>query len=277
MTDLKSEIEALLERLKAIDNVLKTLIVNQNTTIHADNYKVWIEKVNLAKGLENVLPVISIRGAAEKTLAGLVSSLQGREFESLTSAVTYGGASVPVSDARILALDAYLAGCWSLYDRLANIIGRVIGSESIRHNPLGRGNPKLVETFLAVKQGIDVLGVKDVIAKSYGNQIRYSYLMRNCYMHEGGMIQETPILGGTTVGEAFIISEQIAEKLNTELESLCKMQNTAIARAGDIVEQLKECHAGLDAMFISLLHFMMGTLFVEIEAFAEIDGFRIEE
>ena len=266
MTDLKSEIEALLERLQAIERGIQNVRDKQNNTMRDKIYASWHTTIHFATtGLQNTLSLFTVRDAAEKALLGLASSLQQYRCHPLPPIGTYGGVSVSVSDSRILAMDAYLAVCWALYDRLSNIIGSGMANKKIRS--------KLVETFL----DNDILGIKDILVSLCGEEICFSYFLRNCYMHEGGMIDNTPILGGSTWTDAFEITDSVAAKLNQEIGRRHKISDVTIAEQGDIIPQLQGCHARIDEMFIYLLHFMEGTLLVKIGVFAEIDGFRMEE
>lgn len=277
MSDLEKEVQSTMTRLKNAENMLQTTSINLSNVINQDNYATWIEKTQYAKQLELTLPLFALRQHSEKGLMDLLLLCQSRERETVSSIVPYCGVSMPMASARELSIDSYLVAYWSVYDRLSNIIGRVVGNASIRRNPLGKLNPKLVETFLAEKNGIDVLGMRELIFKSYGYEIGFSYLIRNCYFHEGGMISDLPILSGLSFGDAFMLSDTVAEKLNNEISSRYKIPNVVIVKPDSLVRQLKDCHSKMDNLFVSLLRFMTGTLLVEIESFAAIDGFPISE
>lgn len=266
MTKLKAEIASLQGALYRIEREVQRVRTNPNNAINDDIYKSWLETIRFATiGLQGTLPILAARDAAEKTLLGLAENLKSRDGGGLSSGVMWCGVHIPVPDARILAMDAYLAVCWALNDRLSNIIGRVIGNKKNRDNQTSH---KLVEAF----QRQDILGVSGILSNLYGEEIGFSYLLRNCYMHEGGMIDNTPILGGSTGCDAFEVTGPIAEKLNGEIG---KRPNATIAKQGNLIAQLQKCHERLDEMFVSLLRLMRGTLIVEIEAFADIDGFQI--
>lgn len=275
MSDLEKEVLSTITRLKAAENEIQKTSVNLCNVIDRDNYATWIEKTQYAKQFELTLPLFAVRQFSEKGLMDLLSLCKSRGREMVSAVVPYCGVSMPMSSARVLSIDSYLVAYWSVYDRLSNIIGRVVGNESIRKNPLGKSNPKLVETFLVEKNGIDVLGTKDLIFKSYGCEVGLSYLIRNCYVHDGGMIDDLPILSGLSFNDAFMISETVAEKLNDEITKRYKVPNAAIVQPGGLVEQLQGCHSKIENLFISLLRFMTGTLLVEIESFAAIDGFSL--
>ena len=276
MCDLESVVRSSIEQVRGIKKLLEGIILNPNIVINIDNYNTWIEKTDLIGQLENTLPLFPIRDAACKELCEISLRIKFGEFNPATSTVSYGGIEVSVSVARILAMTTHLASYWSLYDCLINIIGRVLGCESIRKNPMGRRNPKLMETFLLdEKSGIDPLGLRDILLKSYCNYIGFSYLLRNCYVHEGGMVNCQPILSASIVDDAFSVDDDVAEKLNKEITARYKIPNVTIAKKGNLIKQLQDCHAKLDDMFISLLRFMTGTLAIEIEAFATNDGFKL--
>lgn len=275
MCDLERVVRFSIQQIQGVGNSLKGLILNTNNVINSANYQTWIEKSNFVERLDNTLPLFPIRDIACKGLGNISLCIKSGAFNPATSTVDYGGVDVPVSVARMLAMTTYLASYWSLYDCLINIIGRVVGCESIRKNPMGKRNPKLVETFLLEeKSGIDPLGIRDILLKSYSNYIGFSYLLRNCYVHEGGMVNGTKILSSGITDEAFSVDDDVAEKLNQEIATRYKIPNVTIVKRGDLVKQLQDCHAKLDDMYISLLRFMTGTLLIEIEAFATNDGFK---
>lgn len=276
MCDLENVVRSSIEQVRGIKKLLEGIILSSNIVINIDNYNTWIEKTDLIGQLENTLPLFPIRDAACKELCEMSFRIKSGEFNPATSTVSYGGIEISVSAARILAMTTHLASYWSLYDCLTNIIGRVLGCESIRKNPMGRRNPKLMEAFLLdEKSGIDPLGLRDILLKSYCNYIGFSYLLRNCYVHEGGMVNCQSILSTGIVDDAFFVDDDVAEKLNKEITARYKIPNVTIVKEGNLIKQLQDCNAKLDDMFISLLRFMTGTLAVEIEAFATNDGFKL--
>ena len=240
MSDLESVVRSSIEQVRGIKKLLEGIILNPNLVINIDNYNTWIEKTDLIGQLENTLPLFPIRDAACKELCEISLRIKFGEFNPATSTVSYGGIEVSVSVARILAMTTHLASYWSLYDCLINIIGRVVGCESIRKNPTGRRNPKLMETFLLdEKSGIDSLGLRDVLLKSYSNYIGFSYLLRNCYVHEGGMVNCLPILSAGIVDDAFYVDDDVAEKLNQEIADRYKIPNVTIVKKGILSNNYK--------------------------------------
>ncbi len=268
MNNLEAQVNSTLKCKYDIDGKLNQLNIQGHALSRSDVFRTWLEKSRIIGTLKNTLPLFAVRDAAEKSLLHLVSNFISRELSSMDETVLYNGIEVHAMTARILAMDTYLSINWALYDCLSNVIGRIIGNESFRNNPLGKSNPKLVETFLAQKQGIDVLGIKEFLLDIFSYQIGFSYLMRNCYVHAGGMVNDVPILSGVTFGDAFTITASIAEKLNHEISERYKLPNAAIVKEGDAVTQLQECHSRLDQMFVAMLRFMIGTFSVEIEAFS---------
>lgn len=272
MNNLEQEVRAAIKGLQDVARQVQHLAGRENIIIARESYSAWLEKTQQVKNLEDSLPCFAVRQAARNVLLGLASQVQLLDYQPLTSTARYCDIDVPIAVARVLAMDSYLASHWALYDRLSNAIGRVIGNKTIRGDQQGKSNPKLIETFLAKKNGIDVLGERDILVDSYGSQIGFSYLVRNCYVHEGGMIGTSPILSGETFGEAFSISEEVAKKLNEAIANRYQISNVAIVSPGDLVGQLEACHGALDTMFVSLLRFIVGTLRVEVTSFAEVDA-----
>lgn len=281
MTNLEEEVRSAIMQIQEIDRVVKIQMANSGNVISDLNYRAWTEKIELVERLENVLPLFPVRDNADKGLVYISSCIQREDYNPKTE-TTYGGTTVPIKVARMLAMNTYLSAYWSLYDCLTNIIGRVVGPESIRTSHLGRMNPKLVGTFLSdgtqkgkEKPRIEVLGLRGILLESYGNYIGFSYLLRNCSIHEGGMVDALPILSDEMSKGCFVVQDSVAEKLNQEISDRYHIPNVTIVKPGDLDKQLRDCHSILDKMFVSLLRFMTGTLAVEIEAFAAIDGFKL--
>lgn len=282
MNNLEEEVRSVIMRIRDIDRSVKIQMVNPDNVISTLNYRAWAEKIELVERLENVLPLFPVRDNADKGLVDISLCVQREDYNPTTATITYGGVAVPIGIARLLAINTYLSAYWSLYDCLTNIIGRVLGPDSIRTSHLGRMNPKLVGTFLSdetqkgkEKPRLEVLGLRGILMESFGNYIGLSYLLRNCYIHEGGMVDALPILSDEMSNGCFVVQDSVAEKLNQEISNRYNISNVTIVKPGDLDKQLRDCHSILDKMFVSLLRFMMGTLAVEIESFAEIDGFKL--
>lgn len=282
MNTLEEEVNSAITRIWDIDRIVKNQMANSGNVISDGNYKTWTKKIELVEQLENVLPLFPVRDNAAKGLVYISSYVQREDYNPKTETITYGGTTVPIKVARMLAMNTYLSAYWSLYDCLTNIIGRVVGPDSIRTSHLGRMNPKLVGTFLSdetqkgkEKPRIEVLGLRGILRESYGNYIGFSYLLRNCYIHEGGMVDALPILSDEMSKECFVVQDSVAEKLNQEISDRYQIPNVTIVKPGDLGKQLRDCHSRLDKMFVSLLRFMTGTLAVEIESFAAIDGLKL--
>ncbi len=183
---------------------------------------------------------------------------------------------------RTLAVTTYLTTTWSLYDKLSNVIGRLLSGDNALKNPLSKENPKLIGTFIGYqsqkndkqnenKKIIHTIGINNIVSDCFGEYICLSYSLRNCFVHEGGTIGKTPIFTGEQLDGVFDISESVAIELNNEIESLYSIKSPTIAKAGNLIELLDQCHYEINKCFIALLMFAIGAFRIQVGAFLSIN------
>ncbi|MGL6227089.1 MAG: hypothetical protein ACRC10_10760 [Thermoguttaceae bacterium] len=194
---------------------------------------------------------------------------------------------------RHYALVEYNAVAWSIYDRLADICGRLVAICTI--SPRSQKNPKLVEHIM--KEGKEnVVGVtlQHQILNAYGWPIKVSYTIRNWLVHEGF---ERSNANGTNVklfdNAPFDISESAKELITTEAteagvqQSFCCLgDNTDSSDKGDptdsdkkddltwkngnLIEILQTYHEEIDTMFTALLKWSTASFVAQIDAFQRL-------
>ena len=177
---------------------------------------------------------------------------------------------MPIFAARLLSIDSYLASTWSIYDRLSNVLGRLMGDAKVVDNTIAAQNPKLVEDPIGqVKGCYQGFGTSELLSKLYGEPISSSYFLRNSFMHDGGMMGNVPILSGSSAAACFELSKENAEKMNGVVaKRLCGSEFGSFKfKGGDFIVQLKACHDDLDKMFVSLLEFVVGSFCAQVSLF----------
>lgn len=274
MSDLRTILDNTSQELTKVGRKVGICSARGNANVlPQDVYDVWRSYANFDIVLRQTISVLDCRDYAWKELKLLADTALAGLGKPIDDEVRFGGVQMPLSVARVLAIDSYLTSTWSVYDRLSNVLGRIIGNEGTRENPLGKSNPKLMEDFIGVKRSLDCFGLQTVLGKTYRQLIGFSYLMRNGFVHEGGDVDKVHILSGQTFGDAFKLDAATADQLNRAIENRYKMPNVTIIQQGDLCLQLQVCHQKLDNMFGSLLEFVIGSLMLEIEAFATVDGY----
>ena len=115
-------------------------------------------------------------------------------------------------------------------------------------------------------------GLNNLLNYVFAENVYFSYRLRNAYLHDGGMINTLPILAGLSMGEAFYVSQDIADAINEDIGNRIKSENVIIARAGDLVEQLMLCSDVIDRMFVALLRYSCNAFRGQVTAFSECVG-----
>lgn len=239
---------------------------------HAEWQKIkdiWSAKAELCADLKETEILFGCRGAAMRCLENLRDNMLKVGSEPLSVMVDFGAVKMPAYAARLLAIDSYLAITWSIYDRLSNVLGRLMGGCEIVRNLNPAQNPKLVESFIAEKakgyyQGF---GVNELLLKLYDESIYASYFLRNSFVHDGGMMDNVPILTGTSAATCFVLSEEKAGTLNDRVAKRTGRQSSDIFKAVDLISQMKNCHNDLDEMFASLVEFVIGSFCTQVSSF----------
>ena len=141
MGDIEQQIKVSAESLRKALTGLPTSL----SALPQECYNLWNQH---APSVEYLVSTLKLFPAREKTLEMI------NELVSKVPQLTNMLSNNDVIDDRIknfvtdrhLAFVAYVAITWSIYDRLANVCGRLASTTEFPANP--RQNPKLVENFL---------------------------------------------------------------------------------------------------------------------------------
>lgn len=175
-----------------------------------------------------------------------------------------------------LAVTTYLTITWSLYDKLSNVIGRLLGGDDALKNLLSKENPKLIGSFIGYQKNdrqnenkkiISTIGINNIVSTCFGEKICLSYLLRNCFVHEGGVIEKEQIFTEKTDDNIFNIGETVARKLNEGIAQAYAIKNSTIAKSGNLISQLEQYHHEIDKCFVGLLKFTIGSFRIQVEEF----------
>lgn len=276
MSDLKAEIDTGATRLQSMLPQLAVAASGQ-TAIPTSCYTMWQKRAELHVSLKATQDLLPMREHAW----ALVSSVLNDEnvVDRTTNSVRFGGLVVPFATARHLTLAAYLTSTWSIYDRLSNISGRLVGHESIGNNPLATSNPKLIEHFMREnKERYKQHGfsLACLLPPAYGWPASVSYTIRNWLIHEGLEVDGVALFRGNTLSDAFEFSDPAI----TRIEERCKangIQHSQCCLSADpdhpwydktILTVLEKCHSEVDRMFCSLLGWSVDSLARQVETFA---------
>ena len=234
---------------------------------------IWETRQKLFEVLERTTPLFHARETAWGEIRNLSYPSHTTEKEIPSQENIFDSKS-PVDDfiiQRHLRFVAYMTTTWSIYDRLANVCGRLTTGDSDLANHV-KQNPKLYEHFLEEKQKFG-FGVQDTISKMYAWPIAVSYQIRNWFVHEGFDRENTPLFSEDTATKCFIMHEDARKHIATRYDDTTARKCCLKASAdpwdkGDLIEILEKYHEEIDTMFTSLLKWSTASFVAQIDVFA---------
>ena len=271
MNDLCNAVKQAQADLSAMYSIVLTIpscLANINAYLSIQ--RTWLGKAKLHEDLAETAKLFECRGSALKCMENLRDNASKLGSKPISETILYGTAEMPIFAARLLSIDSYLASTWSIYDRLSNVLGRLMGDAEIAGKDSPTQSPKLVENLIGKAKGCyQGFGTSELLPKLYGEPIFSSYLLRNSFMHDGGMMDNVPILSGSSAAACFELSKENAEKMNSAVAKRLGVSGSGLFmfKDGDFIDQLKMCHDELDKMFVSLLGFVVGSFCAQVSLF----------
>lgn len=271
MSDLCSAVKQAQSDLSAVHSMVRTVPSGlTNITTYLNIQRMWLGKAKLHEDLAETAKLFECRGSALKCMENLRDNASKLGSKPISETILYGTAEMPIFAARLLSIDSYLASTWSVYDRLSNVLGRLMGDAKVVDNTVTAQNPKLVEDLIGQAKGCyQGFGTSELLSKLYSEPISSSYFLRNSFMHDGGMMGNVPILSGSSAAACFELSKENAEKMNSAIAKRLGVSGSGLFmfKDGDFIDQLKMCHDELDKMFVSLLGFVVGSFCAQVSLF----------
>ena len=268
MSDLCSAVKQAQADLSAVHSMVRKVPSGLANVINIQ--RTWFEKARQHEALAETVKLFECRVSALKCMENLRDNASKLGSKPISETILYGTAEIPIFAARLLSIDSYLASTWSIYDRLSNVLGRLMGDAEIAGNDSPTQSPKLVENLIGKAKGCyQGFGTSELLLKLYGEPIYSSYFLRNSFMHDGGMMGNVPILSGSSAAACFELSKDNADKINRVVaKQLCSSGSGSFKfKEEDFIVQLKACHDDLDKMFVSLLEFVVGSFCAQVSLF----------
>ena len=279
MADLKTAIETGVTRLQSTLTQL-TIASSARTAVPLDCYRLWQQRAELHVPLKATLELLPMRDHA----CAVVKSVLDDENadDRVTSSVRFCGQVMPFATARHLALAAFLTTTWSVYDRLSNVCGRLIGHEDIGNNLSPKSNPKLIEHFMRESKERSRqhgFSLACLLPPAYGWPASVSYVVRNWLVHEGLEAEGVVLFRGNTLAEPFELSDAAMKRI----ERICTGDGFTHSRCclsadpdhpwydRTILTVLEKCHAEVDQLFCGLLAWSVSSFAGQVDAFSERD------
>lgn len=280
MTELNLAIEGSIERLKST-YAQSASAVSGKASIPASCYDLWQKRASLHAELKDTLELMPMRESAWNVVNSVLDD--EKVADRTDSIVLFCGQSMPFGTARHLALSAYLTTTWSIYDRVSNVCGRLIGHESIGNNLLPTSNPKLVEHFMREskdKYKQHGFSLAKIVSEAYGWPASVSYSIRNWLIHEGLNAEGVSLFRGNTLADSFEISDDAIVRI----EGFCEVNgaqrsHSCLCAEADypwydkmVLTILERCHSELDELFSSLLQWAVTSFAGQASLFSARDG-----
>jgi hypothetical protein len=284
MNSLNSQIqEAAACLAQAMDLPRLALSHPDSCALPTDCYTLWCTRIeDLQHPLEATEKLLDTRDAASSVVARLERDAASVAPDAAT--VRFASQDMSFELARHLAVAAYLTTTWTIYDRLANVCGRLIGTDSVGDAAGPRSNPKLCEHFLTGRGDKDKHKVLHgfSLAKllpAYAWPAKASYALRNWMTHEGQELEGISLFVGSSPSAGFTLHERATERItndlaqeNTPPHSCCLTDDPHFPWYDrNIMTVLERYHAEVDTMLAGMVRWSVNSFVEQITWFSDRD------
>ena len=259
-------------------------------------YEHWTKRASLHDVLGGTTALFEARAVAWKLVGEVANAKPVYSKDDINNdptklkspnAVKYGNIEMEYGVARHLVLTSYVSTVWSIYDRLANVCGRLSSIGDVANHQ--KQNPKLCEQLLGEtedqgkrkKQDTMGFGGHVHIAAAYAWPIKVSYKIRNWLVHEGYEEGSVLLFKGNGISDQFILHGDAIRHLqkvcggendgNKKGESTCISEKEDCWQHGDLLKILEQYNKEIDTMFAALLRWSVDSFVGQIKAFAARD------
>lgn len=257
------------------------------TSLPSRCYEHWVKRATLHETLSGTIAIFGVRAEARKIVGEVANATPYYSQQDLNAdptnpkspnAVKYANHPMEYAVARHLALTALVSVTWSIYDRLANVSGRLAGVAEMSDNP--KQNPKTCEDFLGKK---DTLGFASHlhIREAYSWPLKVAYKIRNWLVHEGYEEGGTPLFQGERIDDRLTLhSDAITQLQNScgfaeqdgKINLSCVGKDRECWSRRNLLEILDLYHTEIDTMFSALLKWSVDSFTSQVRVFAARDG-----
>jgi hypothetical protein len=270
MTDLKTQVEESANKLEEGHRFVTNK--TSGTFLPLKCYERWKENAVFYRHLQLMAPLFITRDKAWEMVRLIADKRNMKDPEK--NIIRLNEVDMDFSIARHLNLTSYMTTTWTIYDRLANICGRLGATDALGQNP--RQNPKICEDFLGTKFHLG-FSLQFHLIQSYSWPIKVSYKLRNWLVHEGyeeGLIN---MFRGSDIDDNFILHPNTMDylenccKTNNERPSCIDSEDAFPWYDQNLLTILPKYHNEIDIMFTSLLKWCVDAFLSQITSFAERD------
>ena len=288
MNDLIEAVKTASSVLQGVEGELKIILGNAKWNVPTCIVDDWILVAKVSEVLDRSIMGLGLRERAQAAMMNLDSNLNGHEKDPVSEfEVKWAESFMPIEVARVLSITSYIAQTWTIYDVLANAIGKIIGNREVAKNGECKNNVKLYEHFLGKNNAkcTDGFSVNSYVFRIYGVCICASYEIRNDVLHNACIIKmEDETLGEEllqckTAGGAFDIVPSVADKLNLLVDGRvaesrgklcgCNVELPFSFEAKDIRPQIISLHDEIDKALIELLTWGVESFRFQVRTFCD--------
>lgn len=288
MADLEMQVVTSARQLQAVWQVASTK--PSGTALPPKCYEHWQLIASLHASLARTIPLFEARRFAWQVMQSLASNDRelreaqrcSQQLPMKATAVpnfTYDGVPMDFPLARHFATTGYVCSTWSLYDRLANVCGRLATWKDIPDDPWQ--DPKLWGNLMG--EGNKTLGgfmIQQSLANAYGWPTGVAYKIRNWLVHDGGDVGRGGFFRGSQITDGFLLHPDAIKYLENCCGYMCekgRINRCCLSAAEepwstqDLVLILKKYHGEVDAMLTSLVRWSVDSLAGQVSTFSDRD------
>lgn len=288
MADLETQVRSSADQLRVAWQT-----ANQKpagTALPMNCYEQWETAASLHSCLTNIVPLFEVRRQAFHVMQSLISpertkreskreSQQASDSTPPVSNFTFDRVPMDFELARHLATTGYVCVSWSLYDRLANVCGRLAAWKDIPDHPWQ--DPKLWGNLMG--EGNKTIGgfnIQKPLLVAYGWPTGVAYKIRNWLVHDGGDIGRLGLFLGKRATDAFTLHDDAVIYLehvckykceNGQIDRCCLSAAEEPWHSRDLIKILDKYHAEIDTMLTYLVQWCVDSLVGQITVFSERD------
>ena len=268
MSSLNQGIQNAADALRRVKSHLERVRELPKKTFARSIYDDWERIARFSQKLDDTLPFLEKRDIAEAALRDFDMLIKHDEDKELNECIMRSGrVEMSVAIARDMALSDYVMQTWIIYDRITNVVGRIVGPVEISRNETAANNPKLLRYLVKAGGGkerplVGSFSIDEYLKDSYAWQIIAASRIRNTISHDGGYINDKPLFKDNLVREMFNLDVDAVSELNSGLERDTgkRAELQLLARDGsfsfssaDIRPQLKLLHEEVDCAVALLI------------------------
>ena len=282
MSNLEKQMKASATALQEAWNNAKN--VPLTSSLPAKCYEQWLKRAEMHYLLTGTIPILVARDAAWKIVQDVAIA---QAVKDKPKTVRYASIEMEFAVARHLALTSFVSVTWSIYDRLANVCGRLSSIGEVGNHQ--KQNPKLCEDLLGETEELGKRRKRDTmgfgghlhIYAAYAWPIKVSYKIRNWLVHEGYEEGSTSLFEGEGIHDRFMLHIDAIQHLQKvcggEHDGKKKGEATCVSEEDDcwlhrdLLRILEQYNNEIDTMFAALLKWSVDSFVGQIKAFAARD------